>query len=161
MSYLKGKKNLNRKIWEVALLVLNIVSKLHFQLHSKSIFKIIPFSTNHNLAPIFNGKRLLPFYKNWSLSELGNRLTSKIKHYRVLCPQTYRWGHDSQEWLKDQYKYKVTIDSVSVQVRHCVGLNFYFPEWNSLSPTILFCLAGFKQLIQCLVINHLKSEPTK
>lgn len=47
--------------------------------------------------PIFNSKRSLLFHKSWSLSELGNSLTSKIKHYRVLCPQTYRWGQDIQE----------------------------------------------------------------
>lgn len=51
-------------------------------------------------------------------------------------------GQDIQEWLEDQYKLHWSDNQlVSVQARHCVSLNFYFPEWNSLSVTYFAWLA--------------------
>lgn len=95
MSYLKEKKSELQDLRSCHTSA-DIVPKLHFQLHSKKHLQHSPLFHSSHLNAFLNGKRLLFFYKSWFLSELGNNLTSKIKHYRVLLPQTYRWDKISK-----------------------------------------------------------------
>lgn len=70
-----------------------------------------------------------------------NSLTSKIKYYRVLCPQTYRWGQDIQEWLKDHYKSHWSDKQVSIQADIVLVWTFIFQR--GIVKSYYFILPGW------------------